>query len=373
MLPSKSEIIDAMVDSNNIMDKSIAGGQLVMNGIVPLVYQGGFGMVFKINHNGKDHAVKVWTIKIDDIKERLQKVSASLTSLQLPYFVSYNFSEGCLRVPADSSVDDNATDQYLDALLMDWADGVLLKNYLDETINNSSPKETHEQLMKLASNLKKCFCDLHKNHISHGDLQHGNILIYEVNGDPQIKLIDYDSLYVPSLQGYYQTTSGLGAFQHPGRIIAGANTMCSEKDDYFSEKILYLTILLLASDPKLWKDANVNVEENDWGILFKQEDFDNFENSYLFNYIKQNNALFDVEIVNLLDEIANDLKKKFTDVEAIKGTVENPYERKVSSSLDIDPADIAILKGRSVSSQVKPARKIDIPDVDRSKYARKDS
>lgn len=370
MLPSKQEIIDAIIDSKNFMENSLSGCQLIMNGMFPLYYQGGFGMVFKANVNGEEKAIKVWTVKIDEIKERLHKVSTFLNTLPLPYFVSYDFFEGGLKVPADLSVDDTATDQLLDILVMDWADGVLLKECLHNKIKICTHIEFQQFCTKLASNLKQCFYDLHKKHISHGDLQHGNILIKEVNGEPQIILIDYDSIYVPPLIGCFQTTSGLGAFQHPGRISAGTTTKCTEKDDYFSEKILYLTLLLLANDPDLWDDVNVNVEENDWGILFKQEDFDNFENSYIYSYVKSNSR-FSSEITNLLDEIANDLKKNFYEVGAMAGTLDSIYKQKTSSPIDVDLGDIAILKDGDRNIYVAPAKKIDIPEVDKSKYQRK--
>ena len=73
--------------------------------------------------------------------------------------------------------------------------------------------------------------ELHAAGVSHGDLQHGNIM---VNADGSLILVDYDSMYVPSLEGYADEIKGLVGYQHPARW---ENCKCSPKADYFSEKV----------------------------------------------------------------------------------------------------------------------------------------
>ena len=101
---------------------------------------------------------------------------------------------------------------------------------------------------------------LHTHQISHGDLQDGNILL-KLNGtDVEIKLIDYDSLFVPSLGGYPDSIVGLPEFQHPHRMAGGGTA--NAKVDYFSELVIYLSFRSLAEKPALWSQFGQRTEES---------------------------------------------------------------------------------------------------------------
>ena len=376
MLPSKDNIIDALKDLNNVQTQELSGCSFVMSRFGdPLYYPGGFGMVFKVNKGGKYKAFKIWYVNIDDIKERMQKISAYLASLNLPYFVSYKFCEKGLRIPADIINDENDySDQSLDTLVMDWAEGSMFKDYLDDLIEELDAKSVEKKLIYLADQFKQCFRELHRNHISHGDLQHGNIIIEEdANGNPHIKLIDYDSLFVPALAGCEQTTSGIGGFQHPSRI-AGNETRSTEKDDYFSEKIIYLTLLLLAQEPGLWRDPQINTERNEYGLLFNAEDFTDFKNSYIFKHVK-GSSVFDHEAKDLIEEIAVDLNKSISEIVALRGTIKSPYkkddEELQKPTKKIDPQLLGLLEQDNPRPVNKPSKPIELIDIDPDIYRKK--
>lgn len=376
MLPSKDNIIDALKNLNNVQTQELSGCSFVMSRFGdPLYYPGGFGMVFKVKKGGKHKAFKVWYVNIDDIKARMQKISAYLSTLNLPYFVSYSFCEKGLRIPAEIINDENDhSDQTLDALVMDWAEGSMFKDYLDDLIEENDVKFVESKLIYLANQFKQCFRELHRNRISHGDLQHGNIIIEEdATGNPHIKLIDYDSLYVPALAGSEQTTSGIGGFQHPSRI-AGNETKSTEKDDYFSEKIIYLTLLLLAREPGLWTDPQINVEKNDYGLLFNAEDFVNFSNSYIFKHVK-GSTVFDQEAKDLIDEIANDLKKSVGEIVALKGTVKSPYKKDDKDLQNppkkLNPQLLELLNQDTPKPLNKPSKPVELTEIDRDIYRKK--
>lgn len=377
MLPTKDNIIDAIRDSKNIKIQELNGFKFILSRFGdPLYFPGGFGMVFKLESQGDIKALKVWYVNIDNIKDRLRKVSAYLAGLNLPYFVSYNFYEGSLVVPASIISDENdSSDQILDALIMDWADGYLLKDYFRHVIEDESEVEAKNKLTILANQFKNCFKDLHQNHISHGDIQHGNIIIKEdSNGIPQIKLIDYDSLFVPSLSGCEQTTSGIGGFQHPKRI-AGNVIISSEKDDYFSEKVLYLTALILAAKPSLWGDPYLNVDKNDYGILFTGENFADFKNCYLYQYLKNNSNIFGPEVLSLLYDISCDLDKDPEEIIALSGTVKSVYfkeDDKPKQIVKLDPGLLGLLEGESPRPPVSHSE-IQLENIDRDIYRKKTS
>jgi len=53
-------------------------------------------------------------------------------------------------------------------------------------------------LQQLAERFRTMVSRLKEAGIAHGDLQHGNILVI----DDDYKLVDYDGIYVPSLNGF---------------------------------------------------------------------------------------------------------------------------------------------------------------------------
>lgn len=118
--------------------------------------------------------------------------------------------------------------------------------------------------------------DLHTHRISHGDLQNGNILLKKDGTDVEIKLIDYDSLFVPDLHGQPSPTPGLPEYQHPARGL-----LSNEKVDYFSELVIYLSFLSLSEKPDLWSQFGDTKRVSD-GLLFSKKDFENPDQSDIF-------------------------------------------------------------------------------------------
>ena len=118
--------------------------------------------------------------------------------------------------------------------------------------------------------------------IAHGDLSNSNILVMSSG---EIRLVDYDSLYLPSMagKGYTQTTSGQPAFQHPQR--RGAIPM-SSNDDNFSQILIYLSLLAISHDTTLVD----NIAETE--LLFNNVDLqsvNNFRNSNGYQVVSRIN------------------------------------------------------------------------------------
>src|SRR5690606_22552030 len=133
---------------------------------------------------------------------------------------------------------------------MEWLEGKLLKEYLEENLGNKN------KLTKLANDFLEMCKTLRENKISHGDLQEGNILI-DRNGN--IKLVDYDSICIPEIEGQKELVTGLKGYQHPSLLKAGK---ASIKADYFSELLSYLAILSLSQSPYLWNKYELKTTEN---------------------------------------------------------------------------------------------------------------
>ena len=296
-LPTKTQISDAIESINNVLDPKLVGFKTVDGILGAEMYCGGFCMVYPLENNvGKRYAFRVWHQEIDGIKERIKKIATYLNSINNPYFVEFEYIENALNVP------DTSGDQQIDAIRMDWVSGQNLIGYIDSIINGTDTQTQKKQaILDLAEKFKEMVISLHKNHISHGDLQHGNIM---VTPNDQLKLVDYDSVCVPTFTNEVQVTSGLIGYQHPCR--KNLNSIASEKDDYFSEYIIYASLLAYAEDMTLWEA--IDDEDNprdEYSLLFKESDLLNPTQSQLFNDLKKYNNLTLNKLLDALISVLN--------------------------------------------------------------------
>jgi len=173
-------------------------------------------------------------------------------------------------------------------VLMDWVDGQTLKEYINSNITNTS------KILDLAEKFKEMTAYFHKENIAHGDLQHGNILI---KSDGSLVAIDYDSMFIEPLNGMTDTIKGLPGYQHPTRH---SNQFVNSRLDYFSELVIYLSLLIFVDTPKLWDDY---YETED--LLFSKDDFSNPSNSKLIiTHLKSTNPT----ISELTEKMVEELK-----------------------------------------------------------------
>lgn len=223
----------------------------------PFCYTGGFNMVFQLEHQDRKWAFRVWHVPFGANKERFQKIANYLETKNLPYFAAFIYDSKGLLV--------NGALQ--DTIRMEWLEGKLLKDFLKENLYEK------EKLLDFAEKFRKMAKTLHENQISHGDLQHGNILIDQQNN---IKLVDYDSVCIPEIEGEEEIVSGLKGYQHPSRF---KNKKSSLAADYFSEIVIYLSVLALIENPDLWEKYELEDSEC---LLFSETDFINFKQSEIY-------------------------------------------------------------------------------------------
>lgn len=221
--------------------------------IIPLA--GGFNMVFKITHAQKTWALRVWHKPGQQDQKRYLAIAKYLRQASLPYFVDFIYDEKSLLVNG----------QYQDIIRMEWVQGLLLKEYIGNHLN------AQQTLKKLAADFIKMCKMLREKHISHGDLQEGNIIIDEHNN---LKLIDYDSVCISDLEGEQELVTGKEGYQHFSRLKGTAGSKLSLKSDYFSELIIYLSIIALSEKPDLWR-----ILDGSEHLLFSPQDLEDIENT----------------------------------------------------------------------------------------------
>ena len=226
-------------------------------------YSGGFSIVFPIVQGSNTFALRCWMEDVGNAEVRYKAISAYLQRVRLSYFVDFEY------VPMGILV--NGARHPITR--MQWADGVSLRDFISGNLKRP-------RLFKVVADaFQKMVATLHKHQIAHGDLQDGNILLNRNRNTVEIKLIDYDSLFVPALHGQLDKIRGLPEYQHPVRMNADEGTQATEKLDYFSELVIYLSFLALSEKPGLWRSFEDKTER---GLLFSEKDFENPSRSTIF-------------------------------------------------------------------------------------------
>ncbi len=290
-MPSISEILDSVSVPALIKDKVIRNGNFEQSNRGAIYYSGGFTVVFPVYSNGHKWAFRCWHTEMGNVRKRFKIISEYINKLNSSYFCSFYYCDSGLIV--DGKV--------FPTTRMDWVNGKTINQYIIEHANNK------ELMLSLANKFLMMTNTLHKHHIAHGDLQHGNIIISDT-GD--IKLVDYDSLFVPGLEGETDIIIGKAEYQHPKRKQV---KLTSEKLDYFSELVIYLSILAIAHNPSIINEFSI--EDS---LLFQCNDWKDFENSRIFSALKgirndDISALVGILIEYLREDNINNLRP-FADI-----------------------------------------------------------
>ncbi len=224
---------------------------------------GNYGSIYKIkDENGRYFALKCFTRKSGNLNERYLKISDYLSSKSkgINFLAHFRYYEDGIKTRKSQS--------YLFPLLkMEWIDGVTLNKYINSHIND--PKN----LRKISENLISEIGKLQDAGISHGDLAGDNIII---TGNSEVKLVDYDGMYIPDFKGKKSTEMGHADFQHPKRTADSFST----KLDNFSALVIHLSLTALSLKPDLWDKYNGNDPDC---LILRKKDFLNLDISPVFN------------------------------------------------------------------------------------------
>lgn len=297
-LPSIPDYSTAIKTPQLVHPNILKGGHPIIKGVNLIKYAGGFCVVFPFETPSKKYAVRCWHAEVSDARKRTQLIAETLKDCPLPYFVGFEYYEDGIMTSAGKQP----------IVVMDWVNASPLKKYIAAHL--SEPNTINQ----LAENFKKMVSELHKQHLSHGDLQHGNIMVKE---DGNLVLVDYDSMFVPTLKGMKDEIKGLVGYQHPARW---KNDLVTEKADYFSELVIYTSLKALALDSSLWSRLNI---ENTETMLFSGEDIDSSGTSPIFNELRKSS-----EIKPLIDVLCD-----FMAYDSLDKLL--PLEQSVVSKIDV--------------------------------------
>ncbi len=244
---------------------------------LPRPITGNFASVYRVHCAGKDWAVRCFWREFDDLQQRYAAISAHLQSAQLPYTVGFQYLPRGIKVSG----------QWYPILKMEWVEGQLLNEYVEQHLHD--PKA----LRRLADRWRDMVWALERATLAHGDLQHGNVLVK--NGE--LKLVDYDGMYVPALTGKGSHELGHQHYQHPRR--SGHDFGIGV--DRFSAWTIYLSLVSVAAEPAVWTTA----QAGDECLLLRKSDYDAAASSSTLALLKRH---ADPEVRRLAESFAMALR-----------------------------------------------------------------
>lgn len=222
-----------------------------------LSFSGGFTVVYPYEVNSEKWAFRCWHTEMGNVRRRFEIIARAIQKSNAKYLCDFAYVDEGIIVDG----------KIYPTTRMRWVDGSKIKDYICQNKTNKV------LLHQLAKNFLALVQDMHHHNLAHGDLQHGNIIV-----DPSgnLFLVDYDSFYCDELKGEPDIITGLKDYQHP---LRHTNNVITEKVDYFSELIIYLSILGIAAKPELVDKYQVEDSEH---MLFESNDFAHLRSSKIY-------------------------------------------------------------------------------------------
>lgn len=245
--PTGADYVEALQNPRfAFADPELASGCAEQKGLgLPHARTGAFACVFKLQCSQGPRAVRCFLRESPDRQRRYREIDRSLRAARLRCTVGFTFLDRGIRIGRN----------WYPLLKMDWANGISLDRFIRDNLGYPTVLlETARKWLEMVQALEGAG-------LAHGDLQHGNVLVV----DRELRLVDYDGMYVPGLSGCGACERGHRHYQHPSRT----ETHYGPYLDHFSAWVIYFSLIALALQPSLWEKFNGGEE----CLLFRREDF----------------------------------------------------------------------------------------------------
>lgn len=244
---------------HNFSDSQLRDGEIFVGPQgLPVPVCGAFASVYRVRSGGEQFAVRCFLREVRDQANRYKLISEFVQNDDLASTVGFHFIDEGVRVNTS----------WFPILKMQWVDGLTLDRYVMSKLDDSVA------LNSLAEKFMHLCLDLQRAGIAHGDLQHGNIMV----SDGELRLVDYDGMFVPSMAGLEAGELGHRNYQHPQR----SRTDFGAYLDNFAAWAIYTSLVALAIDPTLFSTLGAG----DDCLLFKEADFRNSRASVVFELLE---------------------------------------------------------------------------------------
>lgn len=277
--PTPQEFNEALQNPRvNFADEELKGGRAELSALgLPAPITGAFASVYKMRCGSRNWAVRCFLHEIKDQEARYKQISKFVLNDDLVYTVTFDYQREGIRVGSE----------WYPILKMEWVDGIALEQYVTMHYNEYSVMD------KLLANLHEMMQALAANGIAHGDLQHGNIIMV----DGEFRLVDYDGMYVPDLEGLVCNELGHPNFQHPRRNYRHFGPYL----DNFAAWTIHTSLVCVRADKNLWD----TIGGGDDCLLFRRSDFRNPAASKTFLHLLQHESLEVRQAAELLQRLTD--------------------------------------------------------------------
>ena len=256
---------------------------------LPLVFSGSFACVYSLSVGDHKFAVRCFTREIKDQQSRYEQLSNYLHGVLPPAFVSFEYLEHGINFRGD----------WYPIVKMDWVEGDPLGKFVDSNINEP------DTLRRIAAQWRGgTTANLRGLRIAHNDLQHGNVM---VQTDGNIRLVDYDGMFLPHFRGQQSPELGHKNYQHPLRSS-------DDYDDYvdnFPTLAIYTSLLAVAAEPELWSFFN------DDNLIFTRDDYADPKSSQVFSRLNNSPDPAVINLTRWLEDCCSLPVKEVPDLETI--------------------------------------------------------
>ena len=229
--------------------------------LLPRPRSGGFALTYHFTHGREEWAVRCFHRNVSALEGKYGAISAHLARASSQMFSSFDYQPTGIRVGTSTHP----------IVKMDWVRGEMLGEYIERNLQKP------DVISDLAEAFRMSVLELERLGVAHGDMQRGNIML--VAG--QIKLIDYDGMYVPGSPTTAVDEIGHPDYRHPQRGKQHYGPLM----DRFSSILIYVALKTLTRQPDLWKDYDTG--EN---ILFRAVDIADPDHSKLFQQLLARNG-----------------------------------------------------------------------------------
>lgn len=204
-------------------------------------------IVFKTEFKGKFYAIRFFLHDDPDLFRRYAEIESFLRTRTFSWSVPFELLDK----------------EYYPAIKMDWVDSLSFSEYLDSIISNP------ELISRLQLQLVALSQSLESSGIGHGNLNLKHIRLVKQEQEHVLKLIDYDSMFIPAFKERDSLRVGTIGFQHPMRLASDF----SETIDRFSFWIFLTALEAFKTDPSLWINSDENGYDKSKQIFFTYQDF----------------------------------------------------------------------------------------------------
>ena len=228
--PTGSDYARSIQDPRSAFrSESLASATVAVDGLgMPLAASGQNTAVFLLRTGGGSEAVRCFTRPPSDGAQRYGALQSHLATSRPTSITDARWIDDGIVVNR----------QVWPIVVMPWVYGKPLNAAVEDLL------ETPDELSLLADRWVETIDTLQAADITHGDLQHGNVLVLD---DGRIALVDLDGVWVPGMSVGPPSESGHPNYQHPGYN----SSIWGRHADSFSALLIETSLRALAADPSL--------------------------------------------------------------------------------------------------------------------------